>query len=174
MSATYTLLASTTLTSATNTVTFSNFNPNGAYRFIVIKTVTRCDGTATATMNMTTTPAMSSGNNYNIQNVNGTITGVQNTASVYYPMPTVNANATASVFANNEILIFDGGRQAGKNITSFGGNVAVQPSTYYTERRSKPAGTLNALTAITLTATGTGPPNFVVGSSFYIYGIANG
>jgi hypothetical protein len=174
MALTFTQITSTTLTSATNTVTFSSIP--STYDDLVIRTSTRGDGLG---VNFRTDFRYNSNSSsvysrFYMQSdyATASILQVANASLTLWENPesTNGSSATANQFSNNEWYI---GNYASTSQNKQGRadivleNNAVSTGAY----RVMGAGLFRDNTAISSITITINSGNFVIGSSFYLYGI---
>lgn len=169
MPATYTLIASNTLSSSAASVTFSSIP--ATYTDLVLRMSTRSD----VALNYETAIQINSiSTNYSITRLVGdgaTATSARYTAQDKYYMASTNGtNTTANTFANLEFYIPNYAGSANKVASGFGVTENNSASTnvsmaVHAELLSNTA----AITQLIISAVG----NFVSGSSFFLYGIKN-
>ena len=173
MALTYTLIASNTLTSTANTVTFSNI-PN-TYTDLLVKWSIRDSGTFTDRpiyYNLNSDTA----NIYSVTRIfivgSGT---VESGRSQNYNTPSITGGATASgatanTFSNGELYIANYLASANKQVFSF--SVPETNATTFTGGMSFNGGLWRNTAAITsLSIHNESSGSFVTNSSFWLYGI---
>lgn len=174
MATTYILISSNTLTSSAASVTFSSIP--STYTDLVLKVSARSSASANA-----------SALQIQINSITGSISettlyGYNNTAytsrdtglnafgaSSYLEVPA--ASATSSTFNNYEAYIPNYAGSTYKPINSFGVMENNSATIYYVTTAAHLLNNTAAITSLTLTMITS--PNFVSGSSFYLYGIKN-
>ena len=171
MPATYTLIASNTLSSSAASVTFSAIP--GTYTDLVIRSSARSNSGGVSELfllrfNSDTTTKYS----YNYVNGTGATAGAgifsaKTSAWALY----VNGGATtANSFGNIEIYIPSYNSTANKPYSSFGANEDNNSTAYIAALAGLYTGTSGITSIDILPGNGT---NFVSGSSFFLYGIKN-
>ena len=170
MPATYTLISSNVLTSATGSVTFSSIPTT--YTDLIIKTSIRDTGD-TANTEVLTRFNSDSSNLYSgiFLRGNGSVasSGIRSNESGAYPIANEPFNYTANTFANSEFYIPNYQSTTSKPISGFSAPennaTAASPlSVAATLYRNTSA--INSITMISAIG-------FASGSSFYLYGISN-
>lgn len=163
---TYTALATTTLSSATATVTFSNIP--ATYRDLILEFNYKLDSSATAADSFLRFNA-DTGNNYNHVFMSGNASTTSSASGTRTYLET-NVDDT-SVFLRNQIQIFDYA-QTNKHKS---GLMTEGLASFSVWRRAFRWASTSAITSISITAAdrlGSGTPdNFSAGSVFSIYGV---
>ena len=171
MPATYTLIASNTLSSAAASVTFSAIP--GTYTDLVLRWSSRTDNASVVDVVLLEFNA-SGGTAYSTRRIIGTgsaaaSTGFSNAATSLLPQ-TDGANATANTFGSAELYIPSYTISQNKPISSFG-CMEDNATTAYIAANAGLWSNTSAITQIKLTSNAAA--NFVSGSSFFLYGIKN-
>ena len=172
MPATYTLIASNTLSSSAASVTFSSI-PN-TYTDLVLKLSVRSartDPSDTINFTINSIGGTSYSNTALVGNGSAASSGrVSNANDVDYSAAANAATSTSNTFSNVEIYIPN---YAGSTNKPFSAFTAYEDNTTTAVIRANASLLSNtaAVTSITMATAGIG--DFVSGSSFYLYGIKN-
>ena len=175
MPATYTLIASNTLSSAAASVTFSAIP--GTYTDLVLKATARTDGSVDYDGNLSLLlNNESTGTNYSVTRLTAEGTSVSsNRNSSTRPMTNLGAATTSlntsNTFANFEFYFPNYTASTNKPISNYGVTEQNQSTNNFIKLRAGLWSNTAAITEIKLTDNS--GANFVSGSSFFLYGIKN-
>jgi hypothetical protein len=170
MPSTYTLISSNTLTTATNSVTFSAIP--STFTDLVVRFAIRADASSTPDDTVSIRLNGLTTSIYSDTNITGNGSTVTSTRTNNQNRNTALMNGggtTANTFNNGELYI-----------TNYNGSLNKTLSGFYVQENNATSATilssghLSRLTsAITSIAFSSATRNFVAGSSFYLYGIKN-
>lgn len=170
MANTYILIASNSLTSTTNTVTFSSI-PN-TYTDLVLKYSARTNDTNTNDNTVLMTLNGSSSSIYSITAIRNDISFNNSNATSFNTVTNINGTgATANTFTSVEIYIPSYTASANKPL-SFDNAQETNATTAYRVAGAGLFRSTSAISSISL-AIGDNTKGFVSGSSFWLYGIKN-
>jgi len=168
MAITYKLIAKTVLSASTSSVTLSSIPSTYTHLKIFVSSRQTSTGLDAAPMYFNGgTSTASYLNGYFDSNEGGT---PRSGAAGYYQMIRQPTNYASSVWAYNEILIPNYAGSNEKNIMSYFNTENSASNQYMGSSRTYTAVT-SAITSVTLGVNGGG--DYVSGTSFYIYGLAN-
>jgi hypothetical protein len=169
MANTYTLISSNVLTSNATSISFTGIGTS--WTDILLKISGRTDRSGTVADSLQINFNSDTSTNYSDTFIYNTYTGANASNTFGSSLGTLDAStATANTFGSIEIYIPNYQLTTNRPFSAFGvqednaasNNIAFNANLYI--------GT-SAITSITLTPTN--GPNFVSGSSFYLYGISN-
>jgi hypothetical protein len=168
MPATYTLISSTTLTTAQATVVFSSIPQT--YTDLEFRLSVR--GTSSATIRNTrfTVNGTNTGSYTLLQGTNGTAVSSSGSAQAHIQSGiTSAATATADTFSSHSIYIPNYAGSTTKPMSVYSAMENNSTTDFYLETYAILQNQTTAITNITFAISG----NYAIGSSFYLYGISN-
>ena len=170
MPSTYTLIKGETLTSSSASYTFTAIP--STFTDLVLRYSTRGSDTSTQSNFIITVNGGASG--YGVTNINGDGSAVASqratsAGSISHRAGTNADSSTTNTFANGEIYIPNYALTVAKPLSLFSG----QETNATTAFLSASAGLITSTTAITSIEAKPSLGNWMIGSSFYLYGIKN-
>lgn len=168
MAYTYTLISSTTLTSATTTITFSSIPQT--YTDLVLKLSARgTDGFQSQDIYLLPNSSTSSQTNISLALNSTTVSSAVNYQLGRFIGFAPSTTSVANSFSNTEVYIPNYTVTGSKPMNSF----STRPDTTASRQNITALAKLNQATAAITSLQVVSPSNFEVGSSFYLYGIKN-
>jgi len=173
MANTYNLIASNVLTTATASVTFSSIP--ATYTDLVLRISTRVDRAINGPHNCQLTVNGSATSDYsqtNLAEFGVTINSTRASAAAFITTASTGNSTTANTFSSNEFYFPNYASAANKTLSLVDvveNNSAADFESAIAARAGLRSNTA-AITSITLNTNGY---NYMVGSSFYLYGIKN-